>query len=284
MLALRTMTQRVAGFALFSLLLDIAGACGGSARIDSAGVGGAGNSAGMATGGAGQAAGVGNAAGAAGSLWNMKGCYLEKEPGPCDASVPSFWHNSKTGLCEPFIYGGCGGNLNRFATRNECLTRCPGSAGAWGSCVKDSECVLTTLGCCQGCEPLNDQDFVALNAAHAANEWATRLCTPIPACAPCPPSSESGDTGKFFKPVCASGQCSAVDIRESPITECQVDGDCVLRAGVACCTSCNGGFVSVNKNTNFCPDGPVPCPQCASPSPEGLLAQCVQNRCVVAFR
>ena len=35
-----------------------------------------------------------------------------------------YYYDSKVNKCYPFIYGGCGGNLNRFATEGSCLGRC----------------------------------------------------------------------------------------------------------------------------------------------------------------
>ena len=35
-----------------------------------------------------------------------------------------YYYDSKANKCYPFIYGGCGGNLNRFATEGSCLGRC----------------------------------------------------------------------------------------------------------------------------------------------------------------
>ena len=37
-----------------------------------------------------------------------------------------YFHNSTSGLCEQFIYGGCEGNDNNFETLKECQERCPG--------------------------------------------------------------------------------------------------------------------------------------------------------------
>ncbi|XP_074928250.1 chelonianin-like isoform X3 [Chelonoidis abingdonii] len=35
-----------------------------------------------------------------------------------------YFYNSVTDSCEEFVYGGCEGNGNRFATKNECLKTC----------------------------------------------------------------------------------------------------------------------------------------------------------------
>ncbi|XP_017110593.1 PI-actitoxin-Afv2a-like [Drosophila elegans] len=42
----------------------------------------------------------------------------------CKAYVPSFTYFSSTNMCEKFIYGGCGGNANRFSTKEQCEAKC----------------------------------------------------------------------------------------------------------------------------------------------------------------
>ncbi|XP_038653503.1 kunitz-type serine protease inhibitor-like isoform X2 [Scyliorhinus canicula] len=44
-------------------------------------------------------------------------CYSLPSPGNCRASMPRFFYNRSTETCEPFSYGGCGGNENRFLTQ-----------------------------------------------------------------------------------------------------------------------------------------------------------------------
>ncbi|XP_034024124.1 kunitz-type protease inhibitor 2 isoform X2 [Thalassophryne amazonica] len=51
-------------------------------------------------------------------------CEVAPEPGHCRAAFFMFYHDSKTGTCKEFIYGGCGGNNNRYSTMVECETRC----------------------------------------------------------------------------------------------------------------------------------------------------------------
>ncbi len=51
-------------------------------------------------------------------------CQLEPEVGPCDASIPRYYYNTNSGTCEQFIYGGCNGNANNYASFNLCIAAC----------------------------------------------------------------------------------------------------------------------------------------------------------------
>ena len=47
-------------------------------------------------------------------------CSLPQSIGPCRQKIASFYYSPDSGKCEPFIYGGCEGNGNRFQTLIEC--------------------------------------------------------------------------------------------------------------------------------------------------------------------
>lgn len=51
-------------------------------------------------------------------------CQLPSRSGMCLAYIPSWHHNSQTGQCEEFIYGGCDGNDNKFPTKEACEEKC----------------------------------------------------------------------------------------------------------------------------------------------------------------
>ena len=44
----------------------------------------------------------------------------------CNAYMPRYYYDYTSKQCKEFIYGGCGGNGNRFATKEECEKRCLG--------------------------------------------------------------------------------------------------------------------------------------------------------------
>ncbi|XP_073834631.1 kunitz-like toxin PcKuz3 [Musca autumnalis] len=52
-------------------------------------------------------------------------CSLpHSQTGLCRARIPAWSFNGETGSCEKFIFGGCGGNINRFATKVACENQC----------------------------------------------------------------------------------------------------------------------------------------------------------------
>jgi hypothetical protein len=65
----------------------------------------------------------GSSAGAGGSGPPLPAaCSLPFEAGDCDGAFPVFAFVD--GACQPTIYGGCGGNENRFYSIEECLSTC----------------------------------------------------------------------------------------------------------------------------------------------------------------
>ncbi|BHF80771.1 serine-type endopeptidase inhibitor activity [Sparganum proliferum] len=61
-------------------------------------------------------------------------CLMPIKSGMCRARIPMYAFNAQLGVCEEFIYGGCGGNLNRFETLEDCEMSCGGRHGLprWG--------------------------------------------------------------------------------------------------------------------------------------------------------
>merc|ERR1711894_258010 len=49
---------------------------------------------------------------------------LNVEHGRCKAFHTKWYYNSDIGACEVFVYGGCGGNANRFDSYKECRATC----------------------------------------------------------------------------------------------------------------------------------------------------------------
>ena len=61
---------------------------------------------------------------AAGQASRPPFCSVPAEGGTCRASLRRWFFNENTGECERFVYGGCGGNRNNFASKDECTEAC----------------------------------------------------------------------------------------------------------------------------------------------------------------
>ncbi|UJR08414.1 hypothetical protein I4U23_012684 [Adineta vaga] len=51
-------------------------------------------------------------------------CQLRPDPGVCYGSFEKYYFNTQVRACQTFTYGGCGGNQNRFSSRDECERAC----------------------------------------------------------------------------------------------------------------------------------------------------------------
>ncbi|CAI4225042.1 unnamed protein product [Auanema sp. JU1783] len=51
-------------------------------------------------------------------------CRLNLDSGACDTFSERFYYDASRGSCQPFTFGGCGGNTNNFRTSEECYQRC----------------------------------------------------------------------------------------------------------------------------------------------------------------
>ncbi|XP_065311090.1 uncharacterized protein [Dermacentor albipictus] len=51
-------------------------------------------------------------------------CQKDFDSGPCFSSKPMYYYRKESKKCEMFVYGGCGGNDNRFDTLNACEEKC----------------------------------------------------------------------------------------------------------------------------------------------------------------
>eukprot|EP00794_Sanderia_malayensis_P014103 gene14103-15576_t len=56
--------------------------------------------------------------------FNLSACLLPRDPGPCKGRFIRHHYDKGTKDCVGFIYGGCKGNANNFATAEECVQQC----------------------------------------------------------------------------------------------------------------------------------------------------------------
>jgi hypothetical protein len=110
------------------------GSASGTAGVGASPSGGVGASPSGGIGGTTPAGGSGPGGTSSGGISGTSGssggggiCSLSLDSGPCDAYVPSFGFSQADGNCQPFVYGGCQGNDNRFSSLAECEAKCGGS-------------------------------------------------------------------------------------------------------------------------------------------------------------
>ena len=261
-------------------------------------------SGGSSTGGTGNvggssSAGTGNVGGSVGN----EACNAPPFTGTCEGLFPSWYHDPATGLCRPFIYGGCDGNANRYDSLEACQKACPGGNPDYDACKVPTDCVVAGTGCCGICDGPNitAHDLIAYNKNFAgflqcagggplpagAGDPGAGVPAPI-ACAPCPLPPAGQGTLMYFVPNCVAGQCVVEDIRQSPITACMTANECKLRHGTGCCEGCSSAdLISVRNDGSLeklvCGSGPVGCPACAPPPADAIAVCQADGRCGVAY-
>ena len=85
---------------------------------------------------------------------------LRTEGGTCFSTIPNYSYSPYSGKCERFLYSGCGGNHNRFRSKEDCMSSCachmppePGrcnSGSAWFYNPEKGCCEKYTFGGCPG--------------------------------------------------------------------------------------------------------------------------------------
>jgi Kunitz/Bovine pancreatic trypsin inhibitor domain len=257
---------------------------------------GAGGTSSAGTGAGGGSAGTGVGGGVS------EACGALPDSGACDAYAPSWYNDASTGICRPFVYGGCGGNANRYPTLAACQKACPGGNPNYDSCKLPSDCLVTGTGCCGICDSANItvHDLIAYNKQYAGLQCGLALDVaaggsassgvgaPIIACAPCAAPLPGQGTLQYFVPDCVAGQCVVDDLRTSPVTACKTANECKLRHGTSCCEGCGASdLISVRNDGSFeklvCGGGAVACPACV-PAPAQAIATCnPEGRCDIAY-
>jgi hypothetical protein len=93
-------------------------------------------------------------------------CSLPMDVGPCDAAVPRWYFEPKSGRCTTFSYGGCAGNANNFKTAADCAAACqPGEPAPCTriDCFPGQRCVYAGASATPVCAaPCNDAGGCAI--------------------------------------------------------------------------------------------------------------------------
>ncbi len=260
------------------------GSSAGAAGKASSGGSGAVGTGGFAAGGSVGVAGGSSSGGSAGGSTIPDFCTLPAESGMCDAYIPSFYFDPATGSCKSFVYGGCGGNENRFATSAECRAAC-GAAVPRDDCNQPADCALVSVDCC-ACPSASLSSYAAINVNAVDDFRDTNGCTGV-ICEPCLAPDPLSVTDQYFAATCVMNECVPIDLRQTDATGCNVSTDCFLRLGTGCCEGCGGEdqLVAISSAQWLmdlvCGDAPVPCPACAPMLPEGYVPGCENGVCTV---
>jgi hypothetical protein len=282
-------------FVLGTALAVVACAGKSTSQGDDNDDGGGGHAASAATGGTGT--GGTNSAGTGSAGTNTGGtgaapepnpdCLLPPESGTCEAYFVRYAFDASTGVCDPFVYGGCGGNANNFDTPAECYAACVTSGrNDLAACVTSDSCQVQTPGCCGACEPAVIEQFVGINSMWG-DAYYTATCPGGTTCGACPEPTGPA-TMPYFTATCDQGHCAVVDTRLTRATECVEAADCHLRHGTSCCENCMpadpSNLVAISseqalRDIACAPD--TACDQCIPEYPPGAAADCINGRCVV---
>jgi hypothetical protein len=189
------------------------------------------------------------------------------------------------------VVGGSGGSTNPYA------------------CMQRSDCTLAPASCCGVCDGpgLTKDAFVAYNRFYGGGSVGCGFvsktlpnpggagypgpgATPpasggstsdIIACPDCAAPLPGQGTIQNFLADCQAGQCVVMDLRESNLTTCTQNSQCVLRAGTGCCAGCGSDWVAVRDDGSFtqwaCNGLELPCDACAGAPPPGLVAWCAPS-------
>ena len=74
-------------------------------------------------------------------------CSAEPDTGPCRGSIPAYYYDPEDAICKMFVWGGCGGNDNKYKTIRDCLQSCNPNSECYSSsrvCVVDHLSIAIT--------------------------------------------------------------------------------------------------------------------------------------------
>jgi hypothetical protein len=198
----------------------------------------------------------------------------------CAAAFERWYFDAAIGACQPFVWGGCGGNENNFETPEACEMRCAAPPPP-PACMQDLDCPAPPRPGCIGrcvdgmcgveCAPLCDPE-VPCPAGQACEGG---VCVPAAMCPdPNDPKvhyvSQVPEECRLVRFVCADGQSMFSD----PVCGCGCIDDArpvcgpgeIMTPDGVCVAACNGneecpGGTICNAGEVCLPD--PDCPMCA---------------------
>jgi len=72
-------------------------------------------------------------------------CELQAAVGECDATIERWYHNVNNGACETFVWGGCGGNSNKFTSLASCEDTCSVEVKTCSLSAEEGPCAAAIL-------------------------------------------------------------------------------------------------------------------------------------------
>lgn len=146
-------------------------------------------------------------------------CALAPDSGPCDAAIQRYYYDSESGRCALFIWGGCDGNGNNFATAGECAETCDASAQPLAACEVDGVVHPS------GSDDIDDPS--SCNTCSCLDGMLT-ACTEINCPEACPAGTSYGVDCARCGPVdnCEVVRTGCLQACETP-ADCTDGGDCV---------------------------------------------------------
>jgi hypothetical protein len=138
-------------------------------------------------------------------------CSLPAETGRCRAAIPRYYHDSASGTCKQFTYGGCDGNANNFETQQACERACGGSSGGARGCEVEGKTYAS------GDDGISDP----FSCNSCSCDDGGLICTEIACAEPCPDGTAAGTS-------CARcGPTDACEVqRTGCLPECDDNDDC----------------------------------------------------------
>jgi hypothetical protein len=104
-------------------------------------------------------------------------------------------------------------------------------------------------------------------------------------CEACLPPDPTTHAAPYLGVDCRAGRCVWYDSRETELTACSKNEDCLLRNGLGCCERCTVSLetlIAVNRTTKLpqCAAA-LACPPCMPVYPAEYAAACQGGRCAV---